>query len=836
MDYVGRTILGYHLVKQLGKGSFASVYLGERVLTKNQANEKEQVAIKIFNDGSNFQEIRDEAEKMARLAEHPHIVRVLPISHDQQGRPNYVGRDESQRLFLMMGFAPHGSLRIIMRQNQPFLLRAVVEYVKQLASALQAIHDADMIHRDVKPGNILLSEDNTLLVTDFGIARDLVGGVYETLNVTGTMGYMGPEQLRGSPTARSDQYALAVITYELLTCKKPIEEEEGAGLLYQIEKVMNALPPHPMRWNPHIPPAVDAVIMRGLEKDENLRFPSVMDFAHDLDEAAQGRVPKSISLSQVPPAQAAASLDAATSRSFSRVTVPFGTTGGGTTTGGARVGLCVLPHEIQRIRWVSRYGADGSELVVITKERPPALDTTIHLCDPSKRQPSISYLLNNGELSPNGAYVARPVGETVEVHDLQAQRLVVTYKGHTGAIKKIAWSPDSKYIASTGEDHTIQVWEAWSGNLLNVLWDGIYHLHGATVTAMAWPLSGERIASYDQDGSLQMWNAIKGEKIIDASERLHNITFIEWQPTLKSRYILLSTNENIRLWDTDNNVLKTPYQLDRLDQRLVRWSPDGQYLAASTNEDEVTVWSVEEHAGSETGLKTVVTCKCKSSVYALTWAPSGGVLAIGEAGFVEIWSSQLKMPIFVYEQHIRKVTALDWSPDGRLIASGGPDKQVHVWRAGIFIPEEDPGVLKRIIVKARYLSKAIRKQLGKRKTREMLILAVVDAILPWFVTAALPVVWIPLSLFLPYLVVGLVAYQLWRWKPQNTKPALGKWLTFLVVILLAALWASASWAVGTSFFQGSCLLPICAIIGLGFGLQVHRRVITTLNHRLKPKR
>jgi serine/threonine protein kinase len=857
MDYVGRTILGYHLVKQLGKGSYASVYLGERAPTR------EQVAIKIFNDGSNFAEIREEAERMARLGGHPHIVRVLPVNLDQQGNPNYVGRDESQRLFLVMEFAAHGSLRMIMRPGQPFLLRAVVTYVKQIAAALQAIHDAGMIHRDIKPNNILLSENNQLLVTDFGIARDIVGGVHHTLNVTGTMGYMGPEQLRGSPTARSDQYALAVIAYELLTCHKPIEEEPDAGILYQIEHAKNALPTHPIQWNPALLPAVDAVIMRGLEKDEYLRFPSVTDFANDLDEAAQGRVPHSISVSRVPTIQAQASTDSLTPQSSTTKTEFFGSSIGGAATGGARVGLCVLPHEIHQVRWSSY----GPELVVLTRERPPAtvtrprqtvptgtqqspmpgphqgttttakeVDATIHLWDPNHQQPSVSYALTNGQLSPNGAYVARPVGKTIEVHNLQAQQQMPPYTGHTGAVKKIAWSPDTRYIASTDEDHAIRVWDAFTGNLLNTWWSGVYQLHAAAVTSLAWSPLAERIASYDQDGSLQMWNAISGDKMIDAPQRLRNLVFIEWQPGDRARYILLATRDSIRLWDTDNNILKEPYPLDRLDQQVVRWSPDGRYLAARTKDDEVTVWSIGEHPESATGLKTVALCTCKSSVHSLTWSPSGAVLAIGEIGVVEIWSSQAEVPIFVYEQHIRRVTALDWSPDGRLIASGGLDKQVHVWKADQFIPKATTSPFERTMQKTGYLRKSIRQRLGQRKARALLVLATADAVLlPVFVIASLPAVWIPLGFLLPYPAVGLAAYRLWKWRPANTKPLLGKWQSFFIATLLTALWASAAWALGTVFLTNHCLLPLAALVGLVLGLRVHTSMLAALNNQLKPK-
>src|ERR1051326_4547062 len=109
MEHTGRTILGYYLKKRLGKGTFGSVYLGERLQMNGQAPVQEQVAIKIFTDESDYAAIKHEAESMARLSGHPNIVRVLPVSHDSQGKANYVGRDELGNLYLLLEYAAHGS-------------------------------------------------------------------------------------------------------------------------------------------------------------------------------------------------------------------------------------------------------------------------------------------------------------------------------------------------------------------------------------------------------------------------------------------------------------------------------------------------------------------------------------------------------------------------------------------------------------------------------------------------------------------------------------------------------------------------------------------------------
>jgi len=201
-DHVGQQLGSYQLIQMLGQGQRGSVYLGEHVHLRTQA------AIKLLHGPWDEREVEGflgEARTLASLR-HPHIVRVLDFGV-QQGTP-----------FLVMEYAPGGTLRQLHPKGMRLPLQTVVAYLKQVAFALQYAHDQRLIHRDLKPENLLLGHDRQVWLCDFGLAVVAHSARSQPVQQTaGTLAYMAPEQLRGHVTAASDQYALGVLAYEWLT-------------------------------------------------------------------------------------------------------------------------------------------------------------------------------------------------------------------------------------------------------------------------------------------------------------------------------------------------------------------------------------------------------------------------------------------------------------------------------------------------------------------------------------------------------------------------------------------------------------------------------------------
>ena len=263
----GKMLGNYRLISQIGKGGFAEVYLGQHIYLKTFAAIKVLQARQREDVKYNFLE---EARTVARL-EHPHIIRVLEFGI------------EGATPFLVMNYAPHGTLRQQFSHGKRQALATILPVVMQLASALQYAHTRGMIHRDIKPENMLVGDRHEILLSDFGLA--LVGeprsGSRSLQNRAGTLAYMAPEQLQGKPTYASDQYALALAVYEWLYGSLPLSDNDQNVTIRHADFFY---PPFGEVESP-IFPAIVEILMKALARDPQKRFPSVQVFADMFERA-----------------------------------------------------------------------------------------------------------------------------------------------------------------------------------------------------------------------------------------------------------------------------------------------------------------------------------------------------------------------------------------------------------------------------------------------------------------------------------------------------------------------------------------------------------------------
>ncbi len=269
-DRSGQQIDKYRLLRLLGSGAFAEVYLAEHRIMKSQA------AVKLLPVGSNPPEqlarsFEQEVQTVARL-QHPHIVRILDCGVDpQQGV-----------LYIIMDYAPQGSLRTKYKAGEQVPLPTVVSHISQIADALHYAHQQGYIHRDVKPENVLIGPNGTLWLSDFGLVAQAHGTAsLKTLDASGTLEYIAPEQLQKHPRPASDQYALAIMAYEWLCGERPFTGNIPQ-LMYQHLMV---LMPSLCEKVPTLPKAVEQVLAKALSKDPKERYESVQAFSAALQSA-----------------------------------------------------------------------------------------------------------------------------------------------------------------------------------------------------------------------------------------------------------------------------------------------------------------------------------------------------------------------------------------------------------------------------------------------------------------------------------------------------------------------------------------------------------------------
>jgi serine/threonine protein kinase/outer membrane protein assembly factor BamB len=283
-DWSGKLVGEYRLLRRLGSGSFGEVYYAEDI------RERSPVAVKLvkspLTQREDLKAFLNEARSM-RLR-HPHIVPLLDFGLSEQDLP-----------FLVMEYVAGGTLRDRYPKGSRVPLEMVIDLTIQLASALQYAHDRHLIHRDVKPENMLCRTDDTVLLSDFGIASvaHASSSVSAYQSFGGTLPYMAPEQLEGHPRPASDQYALAVVVYEWLAGARPF-----AGTVPElVSQHLHASPPSLLKQIPTLPAEVEQVAFKALAKQPQERFACVEDFAVALQVAGGQRPVPGSRISSPPP-------------------------------------------------------------------------------------------------------------------------------------------------------------------------------------------------------------------------------------------------------------------------------------------------------------------------------------------------------------------------------------------------------------------------------------------------------------------------------------------------------------------------------------------------------
>jgi eukaryotic-like serine/threonine-protein kinase len=276
----------YRVVRHIANGGMASVWEAHDELLDRPVAVK-VLAAHLAEDDRARRRFAREARMAAGVSSHPHVVTIYDVAE-------YDGKS-----FIVMELLRGGTVADRLRSGADISHRQALRWLHEAGSALDAAHDLGMVHRDVKPANMLLDEKDRLAIADFGIARlGLEDQITQTGQVLGTAAYISPEQALGEPaTDASDRYALAVVAFELLTGGKPFTAENFAA---QARAHVEDEPPLASERDIDIPPAVDAVLDRGMAKEPHDRWESAGEMVGALEDA----------LAAPPPRRRAAATDA----------------------------------------------------------------------------------------------------------------------------------------------------------------------------------------------------------------------------------------------------------------------------------------------------------------------------------------------------------------------------------------------------------------------------------------------------------------------------------------------------------------------------------------------
>jgi eukaryotic-like serine/threonine-protein kinase len=674
-DALGRTVGNYHLTRLLGSGGFADVYLGEHLHLPKEA------AIKLIRPQIDKQfglQFLAEAKIIASLR-HDHIVEIFDYG-------------DGDRPYIIMEFAPHGSLRERHPMGSILSAELVVGYVEQVASALQYAHDHQVKHLDVKPQNCLLRTTNDVVLSDFGVASQgpdtVATGKYQ-----GTPVYSAPEHLMGKPRFASDQYALALMTYEWLTGRVPFTT--AFQRLYEAPPAITG-----------VDKRLQKVILHALAKEPKQRFASVTEFARALADAYH----QSITVSHqktTDPQESIVTVTSSMNRPAQKIQAPVADEV-------PTVLTRLVPRRVSRRTVAMVGGLSGIMLLSGLSFRfIPALL--------SQHQQTAN--------APTHVIQQKPKLPTVGT-------TVYTYTRHSEGVTTLSWSPDGKYVASGDKGSTLYIWEALSGKLIASKQGSSNGVSNDIVTSVAWSPDGKFIAISGGEFSdlpgatLSILEAMTAKLHVGLTtaysgdwSRTDTATALAWSPN-SSHIVAGCDYPDVSVWDVTTHSKQFAYAhpdcLNSDSLTSVAWSPDGKYIASAGMSGTIQIHHAADGslaneltimACTNSGPRTPYPCSVDWSspnslvsgqsdgtlnfwslsstspislsarsepINTIACSPDGVRVAVGfRDGTADIWTREGL--IYTYTGHSWSVNSIAWSPNGQYIASGSSDNTVQVW-------------------------------------------------------------------------------------------------------------------------------------------------------------
>jgi len=657
-------VLGdYELIEEIAAGGMGVVYRAR------QQSLGRLVALKMIRpdyagSAAEIQRFRNEAQTVAEL-DHPHIVPIYEVG-EQAGQLYFTmkliaGDSLAQRLSLYLGDPRAGARLLVV-----------------IAQAIHHAHQRGILHRDLKPSNILLDEDGQPHLTDFGLAKRLVGDsdLTQSGQLIGTPSYMAPEQTTGKQaaiTTATDVYGLGAVFYAVLTGRPPFR---GETVLDTMAQVKDTNPQPPRQINALVARDLETICLKCLAKEPGKRYGSSLALAEDVQRWLDGE-----------PIQAR----------------PVGWLGRWQRWRARNPMLSSLVVALVGLVLVIITGlAGGIKLIADRREaeqeqyqqllqREQALRRLLYVAD--MRMANEAW--EQGETDRVRTLLARYDPEEGKedlrsfvwcyLHRLIHQPPPQVLTGHEGDVYCVTYGPDGKELASVGKDGTVRFWDAASGHATRTA-----RVLTQEVNCVAYAPDGRTFATAADDGLVKVWERATCREVAVLRGHQGDVGAVAYS---SDSHTLASggADATVRLWDRNTGRELACFKENRGRIESLAFAPDGKSLAAIDRFGSVgklAVWDVAmRHLKYH--LDSVGPTRC------VVFSQHGRFLAVGEVDRVKILDARTGLPQAVWEGHRGAVQGLTFSPDDRLLVSAGDDGRVYLHDVGTghmagahFVPQQ----------------------------------------------------------------------------------------------------------------------------------------------------